>query len=109
MTQVDINQDGFVVDATLLAKAYTLKPEEIQPLMRAGEITSICETGVDQDAGRTRLTFHYRDRAVRFVIDQAGAILKQASFPARARTLAADKAAHTTSPASTENQGPAKS
>ncbi|MGB7322751.1 MAG: DUF6522 family protein, partial [Albidovulum sp.] len=46
---------------------------------------------VGEDAGRARLTFHYRDRALRLVVDQTGAILKRASFPAPARNPAAAK------------------
>lgn len=90
MTKVEINQDGVVVDATLIADAFGLKPEEIQPLMRNGKITSISETGVDEDAGRIRLTFHYQDRAARFIVDEAGTILKQARFPARTRNSGPD-------------------
>ena len=85
MTQVELSQDGFVVDATVLSAAFNLAPEDIQPLMRNGNITSRCETGIDDDAGQSRLTFHYRDRAVRLVVDQAGTILKQTRFPAPAR------------------------
>ena len=90
MTRVETNQDGFVVEAELLSDAFNVKPDEVQPLMRSGEITSICETGIDHDAGSSRLTFHYRDRAVRFVVDQAGTILKRSSFPVRSRNLIAD-------------------
>ena len=86
MTQVEINQDGFVIDATLLADAFDLKAEEVQSLMRDGKITSLSETGVGDDAGRARLTFYYGARTIRFVVDEAGTILKRAGFPTRART-----------------------
>jgi hypothetical protein len=85
MTQVDVNQDGFVVDAAVIAEAFNLNPADVQSLMRNGKITSLCEAGIDEDLGRSRLTFHYRDRAVRIVVDQTGSILKQASFPAHRR------------------------
>lgn len=90
MAQVEVNQDGFVVDATLLAEAFKLQPADVQAMMRSGEITSRSETGVDEDAGVSRLTFHYRDRAVRLIVDQAGTILKRASFPARTREAGSD-------------------
>ena len=90
MTQIEINQGGFVVEASVIASAFGLAPEDIQPLMRNGEITSKCETGVGEDEGRSRLTFHYSDRAVRLVVDQTGAILKQASFPVRSRASVAE-------------------
>jgi len=85
LTQIDVNRDGFVVDSALLSDAFDLLPDEIQSLMRSGEITSRSETGIDEDAGRARLTFHFRERAVRFVVDQSGAILSQARFPVPAR------------------------
>ena len=83
MTQIEVTQDGFVVDAAVIAEAFKLMPQDIQPLMRSGDITSISEAGVDEDAGRARLTFYYGGQAVRLVIDQEGNILKQARFPAR--------------------------
>ena len=81
-----MTKDGFVVDAAVLSAAFDLPPDEVQALMRSGALTSRSETGVGEDAGRSRLTFHYRDRAVRLVVDQTGAILKQTSFPAPDRT-----------------------
>lgn len=85
MTQIDVSQDGFVVDAVLLATAFDLPAADIQRLMRHGEIMSRCEIGQEEDAGRSRLTFYHLDRAVRFVVDPTGTILKQTSFPASAR------------------------
>ena len=58
----------------------------MQDLMRIGEITSDCETSVDNDAGRMRLSSHYRDNAVRFVVDTTGTILEQTKFSAGIRT-----------------------
>jgi len=49
--------------------------------MRAGTITSRCETGVDSDAGRWRMTFYYGDRACQFIVDEAGNVLTRATIP----------------------------
>lgn len=81
MTQIEVNADGFVIDADLLAEAFKLPTSDIQNLMRSGEITSRSEEGVGADGGRNRLTFHYTDKAVRFVIAPSGAIISQSSFP----------------------------
>lgn len=81
MTRIETNADGFVIDAVLLAEAFKLPVTDIQNLMRAGDITSRSEVGAGTDAGRNRLTFHYRNKAVRFVIDPSGTILSQSSFP----------------------------
>jgi len=83
MTAVERNSEGFVIDASLLADAFGLSQEEIQARMRAGTITSRCEAGVDEDAGRWRLTFHHGSRACRFIVDAGGHILNRATFPVR--------------------------
>jgi hypothetical protein len=78
-------KDGdFVVDAALLADAFGLSEGEIKARMRDGAITSRCETGVGEDAGRWRLTFHHGDRACRFIVDESGKVLKRVSFPIKA-------------------------
>lgn len=87
MTQVEVSQDGFVVDAEVIAQAFDIKPERVLPLMRGGEIKSRSETGMEEDAGLVRLTFYYDDRAVRLVVDQTGNILKRVRFPTRSRKL----------------------
>ena len=85
MKSIEVNQDGFVVEAEVIAKAFKLAPQDIQPLMRSGEITSLSETGVGEDEGRARLTFHYAGHSMRLVVDQEGTILKSSSFPSRSR------------------------
>lgn len=59
MTAVDRKNGDFVIDAALLADAFCLSQEEIKVRMRDGAIRSRCETGVGEDAGCWRLTFHY--------------------------------------------------
>jgi hypothetical protein len=62
MTQVTPTTSGFEVDAGRIAAAFGLHAAEVPGLMRAGKITSRCETGVDSDAGRWRLMFFHRSR-----------------------------------------------
>ncbi len=73
----------FSVDAALLAEAFGVTQAQVQQEMRAGGITSRCEAGVDEDEGRWRLTFHRGERAVRFIVDDAGQVLTRVSFPVR--------------------------
>ncbi|MCL3881078.1 DUF6522 family protein [Marivita sp. GX14005] len=82
MADVEFGEDGYVVDAGLIAKAFKLDPAEVQPLMQSGAITSRSETGMDEDAGRSRLTFFYRDRAFRLTLDAEHNILTRAVFDA---------------------------
>ena len=85
MTTVERKAGDFVIDAMLLADAFGLSQDEIKARMRAGSITSRCEAGTNEDAGHWRLTFHYGNRACRFIVDEAGSILTRATFPIRAR------------------------
>lgn len=68
MTSIQRTSDGFILDAGLLADAFSLTEDEIKKLMREGVITSRCENGIDEDAGRWRLTFYYGDRLCRYIV-----------------------------------------
>ncbi len=84
MSAVTFNADGFTVDAEIVGRAFGLPPAEVPSKLRAGQITSRCETGVDEDAGRWRLTFYCGGKALRLVVDENGTILTRATFPAHA-------------------------
>ncbi|WP_417280686.1 DUF6522 family protein [Celeribacter sp.] len=86
MTTVERRAEDFVIEASLLADAFGLSQEEIKARMRSGFVTSRCEAGVDEDAGRWRLTFHHGGRACRFIVDTGGNILTRATFPVRTVT-----------------------
>ena len=43
------------VEATVIAEALDLPPEALMTMVRSGQITSLCERGVDADEGRYRL------------------------------------------------------
>jgi hypothetical protein len=88
VTGVERSGDGFVVAARVLAEAFGLTEEEVRDKMRAGAIVSRCETGVGEDEGRWRLTFHHDGRALRLVVDDRGMVLKRAAFPIRIRQAA---------------------
>lgn len=82
---VERQGESFVVDATLLSRAFAIPVAEVRQRMRDGRITSRCEAGVDEDAGRWRLTFRNDDRTCRLTVDGAGEILKQSTFTASRR------------------------
>lgn len=96
--------EEFVVEATLIAAAFGVAPDRVQGLMRQGAITSRCEEGEGEDAGRWRLTFLHADRALRLIVDGNGAVLKRATFPVRPRPSDAIPAER---PAKPERGGPA--
>ncbi|RVV96717.1 hypothetical protein EKE94_17750 [Mesobaculum littorinae] len=81
MTTISRTEDGFVVDAGVIAEAFGITPDQVRDEMRGGGIATRSETGEGADAGRWRMTFFRGDRAFRLVVDAAGAVLSRSSFP----------------------------
>lgn len=75
MSTVDVAGGEFSVDAALLAEGFRMNAELVLPALRERRITGLCERGVDEDAGRHRLTFYFGRRRLRLVIDDAGNVL----------------------------------
>ena len=86
MTQVELDGSDFVVSAALLAQAFKVTEDGIRQALRDGSLTSICEAGVNADAGPWRLTFRHAGRACRFTVDEAGTILSTSRFPVQAQS-----------------------
>ncbi|WP_445809068.1 DUF6522 family protein [Yoonia sp.] len=74
---------GLTVDAADLGHLLGIPAAEVPAKMRAGEITSQSETGVDADEGRIRLTFWYNGQRLRLVCDTEGNVLTTSRVPAR--------------------------
>jgi hypothetical protein len=88
MTSVEIGDDGFIVEAEIIADAFGIDASAVQRLMQSEQITSRCEKGVDEDEGSWRLTFFHNNRAFRLTVDEYSRILSQARFDApRQNTL----------------------
>ncbi len=77
MTRVDVAGGEFKVDAALLAEGFGMAAALVLPALRERRITSLCERGVDEDAGRNRLTFFYGRQRLRLVIDDTGKVLER--------------------------------
>lgn len=70
--------DGDIeVPAELIAEGLGLPVAELPGLLRSGAITSRCERGVDEDAGRHRLTFFHSGRRLRLVVGDDGRVMRQ--------------------------------
>ncbi|MEM5492992.1 DUF6522 family protein [Hoeflea sp. AS16] len=76
---IEIEDGGIVIDATLIGPLLNVAPEDVPKLMRDGAITSLCETGVGDDAGAYRLSFFYQGRRVRLQVSEAGEVLRRSS------------------------------
>ncbi|MDK8875179.1 MULTISPECIES: DUF6522 family protein [Paracoccus] len=88
MNRIDLTEQGFVVEAQELASAFGLEPGRVPGLLRENRITTRCETGEGEDAGRHRLTFFFQGQALRLTVDATGTILKRARFDVPTRSSA---------------------
>lgn len=76
------NPDQPTIDAADLGRLFDIEPSHMQALMRSGKITSRLETGVDEDAGRFRLTFTYANKRACLSCDSAGNVSSTVRTPA---------------------------
>lgn len=74
---IEVGDGTFVVDAALLGELLNLPAPRLPILMRERAITSVCERGVDDHEGKTRLTFFYRNRRARLSMDSTGRIFSK--------------------------------
>lgn len=83
-------EDGTVqVPAAIIACGLDLESPAFQSLMRSGEVTSLCEKGENEDVGRYRLTFFYKNRRFQLVINSTGKILQRSVIDFGDRALPA--------------------
>jgi hypothetical protein len=74
---ISIADGEITIDAELLAPKLGLSAAELKAEMRKGSIDSDAEVGINDDAGRTRLTFRYRTRAWTVVIQPDGTVVEK--------------------------------
>ncbi len=64
---------NIIIDALAVAPLLGLPPDLFMSNIRRGIITQVTELGVDEDAGLYRVTFRYRSRCCRVLVNpQAG-------------------------------------
>ena len=64
------------IEAEILAPKLGLTVAALKENMAKGLVMSVAETGENEDAGRTRLTFRYRARVWRVVIGPDGRLFE---------------------------------
>lgn len=79
MNGIVLDHGDVQVDASIIAEGLWLAPALVQPLMRQGRIASRLERGVDDDAGRYRLTFVHGRRQLRLIVDDAGHVVERSA------------------------------
>ena len=88
-TCVEVRGDDVQIDAAVIARGLGVEPSAVCGLMRSGDVTSLCERGVGEDEGRFRLTFFYRGKRFRVIVDQEGRIIGRSSIDFGERPLPA--------------------
>lgn len=77
---VELKDGAIEIDAAVVSAGLGLQPHEVLDLMRSKSITGVCEHGVDDDAGRHRLTFFYKNRRVRLIVDDRGDVVRRSAI-----------------------------
>ena len=86
MASIDPTDEGFQVEVELIAEGFGLTPDEVNRRMRDGRMTSRCEKGMGEDAGRWRLTFYSGGRTLRLTLGPDLQVISRASFAAPRRS-----------------------
>ena len=79
MAIVEFGEGTLRIDACVIGRGLNVEPSLVQVRMRERKITVLCERGVDEDAGRYRLTFFYKNRRFRLVVDGEGNTVQRCS------------------------------
>jgi hypothetical protein len=87
--RVTFENGAIEVDAALIAERFGIEPGLVQAHMQDGHITSLCERGIDEDAGTYRLSFFTKHKRVRLVVDAAGNVLRISALGSPDRPLPA--------------------
>ena len=77
MSSVKFEEGAVCIDATIIAEGLAIQPALVQPLIRKGTLTSLCERGLDRDAGKFRLTFFHGRRRLRLIVDAGGNVVER--------------------------------
>jgi len=89
MAIVEFEEGTLRIDATVIGQGLNVEPSLVQILMREGKITALCERGVDEDAGRYRMTFFHENRRFRLVVDEEGNAIQRSRVDFGGRQLPA--------------------
>jgi Family of unknown function (DUF6522) len=80
MALVKFEEGTLNIDAAVIGRGLNIEPSLVQGRMREGKITVLSERGVDEDAGRYRLTFFYENRHFRLVVDEEGNAVQRSTL-----------------------------
>jgi len=75
LSGISFENSTITIDPDIVARGLRLTPEVLRDHLRSGTVTSLCEKGEGDDAGRFRLTFFSPTRRLRLIADETGKIL----------------------------------
>jgi hypothetical protein len=79
MAVVEFEDRTVCIDAAVIGQGLNVDASLVQVRMREGKITVLCERGVDEDAGRYRITFFHENRRFRLVVDEEGNAIQRST------------------------------
>lgn len=77
MSTITLDDGTFDLDAALIAADLGLDCPGVLEAMRLRRLTAMCERGVDEDAGRYRVTFCHGNTRLRLIVDASGRIVQR--------------------------------
>lgn len=77
MSTITLADGSFDLDAALIAADLGLDCPGVLEAMRQRRVTAMCERGVDEDAGRYRVTFRHGNTRLRLIVDAGGQIVQR--------------------------------
>jgi Family of unknown function (DUF6522) len=89
MAIVEFEEGALRIDGTVIGQGLNVEPSLVQVRMREGKITVLCERGVDEDAGRYRISFFHENRRFRLVVDEEGNAIQRSTVDFGAHQLPA--------------------
>ncbi|MFZ1624733.1 MAG: DUF6522 family protein [Gammaproteobacteria bacterium] len=85
MTNVEFENGAFSVDAAVIAAGLKVEARLVYSGVRDGTITTRCERGVAEDAGRYRLSFFHGARTFSLLVDESGKVIQRSAIDLGAR------------------------
>jgi len=87
--KVEFDGESFSVEASIVADGFGVTESQLRAMMHNGTITTRCERGIDEDAGRHRLTFFKGRRRLCLIVDASGRVIDRSCDTRTRRRLGA--------------------
>ena len=79
MNDISFENGTIEVDPAIVATGLRLDIDALRAALQDRTVTSLCEKGIEQDAGRFRLTFFSPTRRFRLIVDAGGTVLQSST------------------------------